>query len=86
MPRFPGYDDLYENIVAAIRLHRLADSINRYVFEENAAELSYDQRAMISRKISELLEDAVACDARELLYFAVAAVDYFEKQPEREAK
>jgi hypothetical protein len=81
MPKFVGYDDLYENIAAAVRLHRLAENINRFVFEENAAELTYDQRSMISRKISESVEEAVGDDTRALLYFAIAAVDYFEEEP-----
>ncbi|HYK01288.1 MAG TPA: hypothetical protein VE974_06000 [Thermoanaerobaculia bacterium] len=79
---FPGYRDLYENVSATIRLQRLGNEINRFVFEENAAELTYDQRAMISRKISDLVAEAVQCDARELSHFALATVEYFEREDE----
>ena len=79
MPKFIGYHDLYENIAAAVRLQRLGDDIDHYVFDENPAELTYDQRAMISRKISDIVAEAIQIDARELSHFASAAVRYFEQ-------
>jgi hypothetical protein len=76
---FRGYEDLYTNISAALRLQRLGNEINRFVFEENIAELTYDQRALLSRKIADLVADAIRCDVRELSHFALATVEYFEQ-------
>jgi hypothetical protein len=79
-----GYADLYMNIASAVRLELFAQRLDSYILEENPAGLEYEQRAMISRKISDMVAEEVKPDAYELAIFAAAVVKAYPPPPMEE--